>query len=152
MDTRDLKSLYEDSVAEGERYTTLPAIDLSGQTIQGQCLSCVDFGRSNLSNTIWVECDLRGSTFQDAQMDNATMARCMTYGCVFPPNSKIEFKGCTNTVVKKANHKATLEDDKYMQVFNAAFSKITNTPNEKLLLFTIVISVVTTLIAIIRLT
>jgi uncharacterized protein YjbI with pentapeptide repeats len=102
----NIQELYESSIEQGESSTKIPDLDFSDQWIVGLQLSCIDFGKSDLTGTVFIDCDLRGSIFEEATTDGLRLIRCHIYECYFPQHaSSILFEDCCKDLCWKLPNK-----------------------------------------------
>ena len=84
MTVQEIQNLYELSLERGESRTDFSGLDFSNIHVKGIDLRCCDFDDTNLSNTIFEDCDLRGSCFQGAKSERAKFIHCLIFDCEFP--------------------------------------------------------------------
>ncbi len=94
MEPEEILNLYKYSLESGEKRTKFDGLQMHGKHFTSCDLRCVDWGRSDLSHSLFNDCDLRGSDFADVKMTRAKLVRCRVFDCKFPPDPTIEFIDC----------------------------------------------------------
>lgn len=95
-----LEREYEQSIERNEVSTKLPNLSsqLTYRRFERRKLSCVDFGDNDLTGSVFIDCDLRGSIFDNAVMDDVTLIRCHIYRCSLPENQSLTLKNCCRDI------------------------------------------------------
>lgn len=145
-----LKETHSLSKKKLERRTTVSGKVIFGDYINDIDISHTDFENCEINKTTFIDCDLRGVSFNKSQLSHVRFQNCLIYDMDMPEvHNSIVFVDCIESPCGVTKNPETIHE-KIIKLIEEAAKASKDIPTEKLQLLTFMIMLVTIIIIVVK--